>query len=106
MSYTNRAIMVLSLITATCFAFSFYLSKYHKEPIAIIQLDKGGCFGHSSYKLSLLHKNKSIIARLDSGSRIIMETPLSKSQMDTFDVFVNELKKIREDGGCSNYQIY
>jgi hypothetical protein len=97
---------MLLTLAFCCFAFSFYLSKYHKDAIATVQLNKGGCFGHASYKFSLLHGKSSIIARLDSGDRMVMETPISKSQLDSFDVFIKDLRKLKESGGCTNYQIY
>lgn len=106
MGYTSRAIIVLSLLAAACFAFSFYLSKYHKEPIATIELDKGGCFGHSSYRLSILHKENSVVARLDSGDNIIAQALISTSQLDSFRVFIQELKEMKDGGGCTNYEIY
>jgi hypothetical protein len=90
----------------TCFALSFYLSKYQKDPIATVQLNKGGCFGHSSYKLSLLHGDNSIIARLDSGKKMMIQIPISKSQLDSFDAFAKELSEMKDGGGCTSYYIY
>lgn len=97
---------MLLTLAFCCFAFSFYLSKYHKDAIATVQLNKGGCFGHSSYKLSLLHGDNSVIARLDSGKRLMLQKPISKSQLDSFDVFAKKLSEMKDGGCCTSYHIY
>jgi hypothetical protein len=97
---------ILIVLAIGCLSFAFYLSKYERDPLAIIDFTSMGCFHHYSYKLTLLKKGDSAFARIDSAGNLKEERYISNKQLDTFKIFMKELGKIHNMGNCTTTQVY
>jgi len=76
--------------------------------VAKINYDFQGCFGGGKSSLLIYDSDTAIIAKLEEPGKAILKAKLSQAQIDTFQIFIRELKKLREESGCtttSNYTV-
>jgi hypothetical protein len=106
MSITKIIINIWIFLASGCCAFAYYLSKHEKDSFATVNFVSSGCFNYVSYRLTLTHERGSIIASLDSSGRFLTRTSISRKQLETFYVFVEQLEHIKNKGSCLTTDYY
>ncbi len=73
--------------------------------IADIQYTSSGCFHNESEKVSLYKKDNSFFVRYLNGTKVrIFE--INQIQRNAILLFINELKHLKEEGGCTTVNAY
>ena len=74
--------------------------------IAVIDHRFSGCFGDSLDKLSVYKQNGKIVAILQTNGEEPRETTLTSSQLNNVEIFIDQLKDLKERDGCTTVESY
>jgi hypothetical protein len=74
--------------------------------IATIDYNYSGCFGGGESKLVLFKQNEKIMARLEERGKANLLARVSPLQMDTFNLFIKQLKTLDLSGLCTTQESY
>jgi hypothetical protein len=87
-------------------AVSIILSCSHSDIVATVNYRFQGCFGGGKSQITLYKVDTDTVARLESDGEISRRVRLSSQQVDTFNLFITELKTLNEYGGCTTVSYY
>ena len=76
------------------------------DSIATINYSSQGCFAAGQSKLILYKSGNLIFAKLESDDKPTLRTELNSSQVDTFNLFIKQLKTLEEGGFCTTQSFY
>jgi hypothetical protein len=82
---------------------------YKPSQIAKVNCDFTGCFGGGEISLTIFKNDTNLIARLEGYDKTILNAKISIKQLDTFKMFVLDLKNLNEKNLCttvSHYTVY
>jgi hypothetical protein len=74
--------------------------------IAVIDHQLSGCFGSGHEKLTVFKKDNEVIAILESAGKQKLETKLNTSKLDTLNLFLSQLRHLKEETGCTTVETY
>lgn len=82
----------------------------HSDPglkltIAEVDFNSMGCFHNSTYRLVLTKKGKTTTATLENNNQIQIRI-LNDEQLRAFRKFIRQLKKLKEEEGCTTVDTY
>ena len=76
------------------------------KQIAKVNYDFLGCFGGGKSTLTIFMTDTSLMAKLEGYDKTILKAKLTTMQLDTFKMFVRDLKSLREEMGCTTVSHY
>ena len=76
------------------------------DSIATINYSSQGCFGGEKSKLILYKSDNLVFAKFESDKEATHNTELNSFQVDTFNLFIKELKTLQEGGNCTTQSYY
>lgn len=81
-------------------------SCYNKDQIAKIDHKFIGCFGGGHNKLILFRQNGEVLAKLEMDGKRLKHVILNSSQIEAFNLFIRELKSLKETEWCTTVEYY
>jgi len=81
--------------------FNLPLEYKAENEFAIVEYSFRGCFGGGNYQLLLYEKRGINYAGVKKNHKIILEARINEAQIDSFYVFVDELKTLDYRGFCT-----
>ena len=93
-------VIIVSITISSC------NSDKTKETIATINYDYSGCFSSGKSKLVNYKSDTTIMASLESGHQLPVNAKLNIQQMDTFNLFIQEIKNLHNEGFCTTVSHY
>jgi len=82
----------------TALAVFITLSFSHSDEIATVECTVHGCLGKQKSKITIYKMDSSTIATLEKDGEISHKVKLSAQQLDTFYMFILDLKALEEGG--------
>lgn len=76
------------------------------KQIATVSYDLAGCFGAEKNTLTIFRSETGLMAKLEGNDKSILRAKLTTMQLDTFELFVRDLKSLPEDIGCTTVSHY
>lgn len=83
-----------------------FISCNDPDRIAVIDHQHSGCFGDGQEKLTVFKRDSEVIAILESAGKQKLEAKLSASKLDTLNLFLSQLRHLKEETGCTTVEIY
>src|SRR5574343_371278 len=93
-------LLVIYLIISSC------NSSKNEIAIATINYDYSGCFASEKSELVIFKVDTMTMARLEIDGQLTVKAKLNRLQLDTFFLFVNELKQLDQKGFCTTVSHY
>ena len=90
-------ILALSIIIQSC---------NNSDPLAIVDYRIEGCFASGKSKIILYKVENSTMAKIVSDREKSQEVKLNSLQLDDFNLFIKELKDLKEDERCTTVGYY
>ncbi|MFT3911421.1 MAG: hypothetical protein QM737_18505 [Ferruginibacter sp.] len=88
------------------FVISFLSCKNKNESVATIYHDYSGCFASGADTITLIKENENLFATIRSADMQFRRVKLNHQQIDTFNLFISELKKLKIESGCTTVETY
>ena len=98
--------ITFKLFISTLLIFGAFSCSKRSELIAKINYDFQGCFGGDNSSLLIYESDTTTIAKLEKEGNVILKAKLSSAQIDTFEIFIRDLKNLSEESGCTNVSKY
>ena len=76
------------------------------KQIAKVDYDFSGCFAGGKSTLTIIKADTNVMAELEGYDKTILKAKLTTTQLDTFKMFVRDLKSLREENGCTTVSHY
>lgn len=76
------------------------------EPIANVNFESSGCFHWEKANLRVLKLNNDFFAELKIGKDIRQTAKLDSTKIRVFSTFIEELRKIEDEGFCTTVDTY
>ena len=76
------------------------------KTIATINYNFQGCFGGGKSRIVIYKHEQDTMASLQEDSAMIIKAKLSRDQLDSFRIFLNELRTLDENGFCTTISHY
>ena len=104
MHFMKQFLYSLFLISTTSISCTSNLDRNQK--IAVIQYESNGDFGSEKSKTIISQKDTSWIAELIVGNKTIETVKLNAYQIDDFNLFISELRNLKQNGLCTTVDYY
>jgi hypothetical protein len=88
------------------FLFACENKKTKVESIAIIDYSYEGCFASGKSKIIIYKKDNEVFAETDNEDKSKLKAKLTNLQMDTFKIFIANLKNKNLGYGCTTKENY
>ena len=104
---------ILLTILSVCYCIVSCKSKKEKNTrhiqaitIATVDYDYSGCFSSGKSKLVIYKIGNSTLARLENDGKLAVRVELFPWQIDSFRMFINNLREFKEGGYCTTVSHY
>jgi len=77
-----------------------------KAEVAKLDHSFTGCFGFEKNSIVLYEKAGSTFGKLEKNGRLVRKIKLSQEQISSFNSFVDQLRKLKEEDGCTSVEDY
>ena len=89
------------------FAISLFATACDDRRV-IVKIDHKyeGCFGYGMDKLRVYHQENEFFAEINYGGKTNQKVRLDRSQLDSLEGFIQELKALKAESGCTTVERY
>ena len=98
--------ITLKLFLIALFVCGVFSCTDKPNQIAKVNYDFSGCFGGGKSTLTIFKTDTNLMAKLEEYDTTILKAKLTTMQLDTFKMFVRDLKSLREENGCTTVSHY